>query len=215
MKDTKLTPRIAETAKGLWLVYFGFTAACFIAYWLAGMSWLDALMHAFTTMGLGGFSSHDASFAHWDSPAIEAVAIVFMLLAAINFATHFLAWRRLSAAPYRRDPEATAMLLVLVVFVLGIAGYLRPERRLRRLLHRAALRGLQRRLGRDHHRVRQQSTTTQWPIFAPLWHAVPVELRQLLGLDRQRHQDDPRADPLQADLPRAAAHHPPAACTTR
>src|SRR3954468_17454280 len=124
MKDTKLTPRIAETAKGLWLVYVGFTAACVVAYWLAGMDQLDALMHGFTTMGLGGFSSHDASFAHWDSPAIEAVAIVFMLVAAINFASHFLAWRRLSARPYARDPEAKAMLLVLALAVLLVAGYL-------------------------------------------------------------------------------------------
>src|SRR5688572_13182342 len=106
MKDTKLTPRIAETAKGLWLVYFGFTAACMSAYWLAGMSSLDAVMHGFTTMGLGGFSTHDASYAHWNSPAIEAVAIAFMLIAAVNFATHFLAWRRLSVRAYVLDPEA-------------------------------------------------------------------------------------------------------------
>src|SRR6185503_5761599 len=124
MKDTKLTPRIAETAKGLWLVYVGFTLACIIAYWLAGMNELDALMHGFTTMGLGGFSTHDASFAHWNSPAIEAVAIAFMLVAAINFATHFLAWRRMSGRPYRRDPEAKAMLLVLAVSVTLVAGYL-------------------------------------------------------------------------------------------
>jgi trk system potassium uptake protein TrkH len=124
MKDTKLTPRIAETAKGMWLVYVGFTLACVFAYWAAGMDELDALMHGFTTMGLGGFSTHDASFAYWDSPAIEAVAIVFMLVAAINFATHFLAWRRLSLGAYRRDPEAKAMILVLALGVLVAAGYL-------------------------------------------------------------------------------------------
>src|SRR5687767_15024671 len=124
MKDTKLTPRIAETAKGLWLVYVGFTAACISAYWLAGMSELDALMHGFTTMGLGGFSTHDASYAYWNSPAIEAVAIAFMLVAAINFATHFLAWRRFSLRAYRRDPEAKAMIAVLALSVLLVAGYL-------------------------------------------------------------------------------------------
>jgi trk system potassium uptake protein TrkH len=124
MKDTKLTPRIAETAKGLWLVYVGFTAACIAAYWLAGMSGLDAVMHGFTTMGLGGFSTHDASYAYWDSPAIEAVAIAFMLVAAMNFATHFLAWRRMSLRAYRVDPEAKAMLTVLAVAILLIAGYL-------------------------------------------------------------------------------------------
>src|SRR5487761_2669904 len=75
MKDTKLTPRIAETAKGLWLVYFMITVACLLCYRIAGMNWLDAMMHAFSTMGLGGFSSHDASFAYWNSPAIAMVPV--------------------------------------------------------------------------------------------------------------------------------------------
>ncbi len=168
MKDTKLTPRIAETAKGLWLVYAGFTLACIIAYWLAGMSWLDALMHGFTTMGLGGFSSHDASFAHWDSPAIEAVAIVFMLVAAINFATHFLAWRRLGAAPYRRDPEAKAMLLVLAVFVLLVSGYLVLTGVYDDFRTALALRSVQRRLDRHAPPGTPTRDFAQWPIFAPL-----------------------------------------------
>jgi trk system potassium uptake protein len=167
MKDTKLTPRIAETAKGLWLVYVGFTLACVIAYWLAGMNELDALMHGFTTMGLGGFSTHDASFAYWDSPAIEAVAIAFMLVAAINFATHFLAWRRLSLRPYRRDPEAKAMILVLALSVVLVAGYL-------------FLTGVYEDFGvalrYSAFNVVSIATTTgyantdygQWPIFAPL-----------------------------------------------
>ena len=124
MKDTKLTPRIAETAKGLWLVYFALTVFCMLAYRWAGMSWIDAVMHGFTTMGLGGFSTHDASFAYWNSPKIEAVAMFFMLVAGVNFATHFLAWRRLSLAPYRRDPEATVYLAVLFTSVLLIALYL-------------------------------------------------------------------------------------------
>ena len=124
MKDTKLTPRIAETAKGLWLVYFMITVACMLAYRIAGMNWLDAMMHAFTTLGLGGFSSHDASFAYWNSPAIEAVSMYFMLLAGMNFGTHFLAWRRWSFGPYARDPEAKLYLLVVLGSVLGIALYL-------------------------------------------------------------------------------------------
>ena len=88
MKDAKLTPRIAQTAKGLWLVYLLITTACTVSLWAVGMPPLDALMHAFSIVGLGGFSSHDASFGFFDSPAMEAVAIVFMLLAAINFSTH-------------------------------------------------------------------------------------------------------------------------------
>jgi len=124
MKDTKLTPRIAETAKGLWLVYLMITGACLLCFRIAGMNWVDAMMHAFSTIGLGAFSSHDASFGHWNSPAVEAVAIYFMLLAGMNFATHFLAWRRWSFAPYVRDPEAKLYLLVVIGSVFGIAYFL-------------------------------------------------------------------------------------------
>ena len=168
MKDTKLTPRIAETAKGLWLVYFGLTVACALAYYWAGMTWLDALMHAFTTLGLGGFSSHDRSYAYWNSPLIESVAIVFMLIAALNFATHFLAWHRRSFRPYRVDPEAKLFLGVALISVLGIAAYLvwahaYPD-------YGTALRYAA-------FNVVSIATTTgyantdfnQWPIFAPLW----------------------------------------------
>jgi len=124
MKDTKLTPRITETAKGLWAVYFAITIACIAAYKLAGMTWLDSVVHAFSTMGLGGFSSHDASFGFWDSPAIEAVAIVFMLIASLNFATHFLAWRRRSVRAYVRDPEAGMVMLVMLGASALVAVYL-------------------------------------------------------------------------------------------
>jgi len=111
MKEAKLTPRIEETAKGLWVVYLLLTASCALAYLLAGMQGLDALMHAFTTVGLGGFSSHDASFAHFDSPVIEAIAVLFMLLSAINFTVHFLALRGHNPLHYLRDPEAKRVVL--------------------------------------------------------------------------------------------------------
>jgi trk system potassium uptake protein TrkH len=124
MKDSKLTPRITETAKGLWYVYVLVSAACALAYHLAGMSWFDALMHMFTTMGLGGFSSHDDSFKFWDSPAIEAVAIVFMLVAGINFGTHFRAVQGRSLSVYRRDSEAGLFVAVTLTSCLGIAAYL-------------------------------------------------------------------------------------------
>jgi trk system potassium uptake protein TrkH len=124
MKDAKLTPRITHTAKGLWVVYFAMTFVCIVSFKVAGMTWLDALIHAFSTMGLGGFSSHDASFGFWDSPAIEAVTIVFMLAASLNFATHFVAVRRRSFAPYVRDPEAGMVLLAMLGSVLMIALYL-------------------------------------------------------------------------------------------
>jgi trk system potassium uptake protein len=124
MKDSQLTPRMTHTAKGLWVVYAAITLACLLSFKWAGMDWFDAVMHAFTTMGLGGFSSHDASFGHWNSPAIEAVAIFFMLLAGINFATHFLAVHGRSLKPYRHDPEVGWYLAVVIGSVIGIAIYL-------------------------------------------------------------------------------------------
>jgi len=124
MKDTKLTPRITETAKGLWLVYVGITAACMLAYYLAGMNGLDAVVHSFTTVGLGGFSTHDASFGHFDSPLIEAIAVVFMLLAGINFATHFLALRRRSLGPYHRDAECVPFVAIVLASCVALAAYL-------------------------------------------------------------------------------------------
>ncbi|MGH8619393.1 MAG: TrkH family potassium uptake protein [Burkholderiales bacterium] len=124
MKDTKLTPRIAQTAKGLWLIYFGISAACLLAYRLAGMAWFDAICHAFTTMGLGGFSTHDASFGEFNSVAIEIVTIAFMLVAGMNFATHFTAWREKSPRAYRADPEAGMFVLVALGGSLAIALFL-------------------------------------------------------------------------------------------
>ncbi|MDR2165785.1 MAG: TrkH family potassium uptake protein [Zoogloeaceae bacterium] len=124
MKDTKLTPRITETAKGLWLVYVGFTVICAAAYRWAGMNGFDAVCHAFSTVSLGGFSTHDASFAHWNSPAIEGVAIVFMLISGMNFATHYIALSGRSLRTYLRDPEILWFLGVLLVSVLLITFYL-------------------------------------------------------------------------------------------
>lgn len=98
MKDTKLTPRMAETAKGLWRVYFMASVACFLAYWAAGMPLLDALMHMFSTISSGGFSSHDASFGHFQSPLLEWIAVVFMVFTSCSYAVYF-------AALYRREPS--------------------------------------------------------------------------------------------------------------
>jgi trk system potassium uptake protein TrkH len=124
MKDQKLTPRITQTAKGLWAVYFVLTGLCILAYGAAGMTWLDALVHAFTTMPLGGYSTHDASFGFFDSPVIEAVAVVFMLIAGINFSTHFLAFHGRTLSPYGKDPEVLAFFLVLVLSCMGVTAYL-------------------------------------------------------------------------------------------
>lgn len=168
MKDTQLTPRITETAKGLWAVYAGLSVACILAYAAAGMSWFDAVMHGFTTMGLGGFSSHDASFGHWNSPLIEAVAMVFMLIAGINFASHFIAFRTRRLAPYRRDPEAALFLLVTLGSCAVLAAYLYDAGSYDDFftaLRYAAF------------NVVSVATTTGyantdynlWPVFAPMW----------------------------------------------
>lgn len=122
IKDTKLTPRITETAKVLWYLYLGITATCAAAYWAAGMSVFDAIAHSFSTVSLGGFSTHDESFGYFNSGAIEMVATVFMVLAGANFALHFLAWRRVSLRPYLDDAEFRVYGLTLVaVAAIAIA----------------------------------------------------------------------------------------------
>ena len=124
MKDAALTPRITETARNLWEVYFGITLACIVSLKLAGMNWLDAVCHAFAAMGLGGFSTHDASVGYFNSPVIEAVLIVFMLIAAMNFATHFMAWRQKSLSLYLRDVEGLTTVGVTLASCVGIAAFL-------------------------------------------------------------------------------------------
>jgi trk system potassium uptake protein TrkH len=168
MKDQKLTPRIAETAKGLWAVYVLISLACLFSYHLAGMSWLDAWVHMFSTMGLGGFSSHDASFGHFNSPAIEAVAIAFMLIACGNFGTHFLALYRRSVSPYVHDPEIRYYLLVVLASCMAIGAFLYAKGTYADF--GTALRHA------SFHVVSVASTTgyastdyNLWPIFAPMW----------------------------------------------
>lgn len=124
LKDQKLTPRIADTARGLWLIYFGAALLCMLAYRAAGMTWADAFMHMCTTMSAGGFSSHDASFGHWDSPSIEAVAIVGMMLAGASWALYFAAIHRRLVAGVLRNPEFQAYWLVIAMGVVIVAGYL-------------------------------------------------------------------------------------------
>ncbi|MEW6165890.1 MAG: potassium transporter TrkG [Pseudomonadota bacterium] len=124
MKEASLTPRIAETAKGLWVVYVLLTIACATSFVLAGMEGWDALMHAFSVMGLGGFSTKDASLGHFNSVPIELVAMTFALLSGINYATHFLALHGRSLTPYRRDAELPFYFGVMAVSVVGLTAYL-------------------------------------------------------------------------------------------
>jgi trk system potassium uptake protein TrkH len=168
MKDSKMTPRLAQTAKGLWVVYSLITICCILSYRWAGMTWLDAIMHSFSTMGLGGFSSHDASFGFFDSPAIEAVCIFFMLITGMNFATHFMALSGRSFRPYIHDPEAKWFLIVTIGSVLGIAIFLDVH---------GVYPGFSEALRFSAFNVVSIATTTGfantdynlWPFFAPLW----------------------------------------------
>ncbi len=124
VKDTKLTPRVTETAKALWFVYLGITVLCGLAYWAAGMNVFDALCHAFSTVAIGGFSTHDASIGYFDSPLIEMIAVVFMFIAGVNFSLHFLAWRHRRLTDYLTDPEFRAYVKLLGALTLIVLVYL-------------------------------------------------------------------------------------------
>ena len=128
MKEQRLTPRLAETARGLWGVYFVLSLGCLLAYRWGGMSWSDAFMHMCTTVGLGGLSSHDASFGHWNSPQLEWTAVLFMSLAGISFARYFMLWRQRSFSPVVRDTEVRAYLGVLGLATLLVMSMLLVER---------------------------------------------------------------------------------------
>ena len=166
IKDTKLTPRMTQTAKGLWGVYGLFSLGCGLAYWAAGMEPLDALMHMFSTVSLGGLSSHDASFGYFQSPLLEGVALFFMLLASCNFALYFVAMRKGHWGGFWHDPEMRAtftallgggLVVALLLWVKGIYGPLEALR-----------------YGMFH--VVSVATTTgyatvdylNWPVFAPV-----------------------------------------------
>jgi trk system potassium uptake protein TrkH len=119
MKDDKLTPRIMHTAQALLMIYSGLTVACAVSFWLAGMSPFNAIAHSFSTVSTGGFSTHDTSLAYYNSPTIEAVACIFMLLGATNFSIHFLAWRNFNLTYYWRNAEVRTFFLVVAFIILA------------------------------------------------------------------------------------------------
>ncbi len=127
MKDARLTPRIAETARGLWGVYFGFSVLCLLAYRWAGMSWADAFMHMCSTMGLAGFSSYDASIGHFQSAAVEWVAVVFMALAGISFLRYFMVLRGMTLRPLWSDREIRSYATVLAASIALVTLMLLAE----------------------------------------------------------------------------------------
>jgi trk system potassium uptake protein TrkH len=124
VKDSKLTPRITQTAKALFFIYVSLTAVCALSYYLAGMTAFDAIGHAFSTVAIGGFSTHDESMAFFDSPAILIIAMVFMILSGVNFALHFVAWRSRSISHYIADPEVKFYLWCVAIGISITVSYL-------------------------------------------------------------------------------------------
>jgi trk system potassium uptake protein TrkH len=168
LKDEKLAPRITETAKSLWFVYATLTTVGIVSLRICGMSWFDAICHAFSVVGLGGFSTHDTSIAYFNSPAIEFVLILLMFIASLNFARHFIALRRLALQTYTRDPECKAIFVILSVSVVVIAAL---------LTWHGVYPTFFQSLRHSGFNVVSMATTTgfvtqdysKWPIFAPIW----------------------------------------------
>ncbi|AWL10531.1 Trk system potassium uptake protein TrkH [Saliniradius amylolyticus] len=117
VKDSKMTPRIADTAKHLWYIYLTLTSACTVAYRIAGMGWFDAICHAFSTVAIGGFSTYDASIGHFDSSAINTVCVIFLWISSLNFALHYHAVNNRSIKSYLNDPELRAFFFIQAVLV--------------------------------------------------------------------------------------------------
>ncbi|MBS0612221.1 MAG: TrkH family potassium uptake protein [Proteobacteria bacterium] len=168
MKDSKLTPRIGQTAKLLWAVYAGLTVACLVALRLVGMNWFDAVCHSFSALALGGFSTYDASIGHFNSVPIEMVLTLFQVLAAMNFATHYLVWSQRGLTAYLRDAESRAIIGVLFTSCVGIACF---------LYYHGTYPDFGSALRHSVFNVVSIATDSglhtqdfsRWPIFAPMW----------------------------------------------
>lgn len=124
VKDNKLAPRIADSARMLWTVYLGLNVLCALAYWFGGMDVFDAVTHAMATLATGGFSTHDAGFGHWDSGLLDAIATVFMLLGGISFSLHWYAWRAATVSHYQASSELRTFIGIVAVLMLATASYL-------------------------------------------------------------------------------------------
>ena len=118
LKDNKMRPRIAETAKTLWLIYVLLTVACALALWGAGMSVFDAIGHSFSTIAIGGFSTHDASIGYYASPTINTIIAVFLLISGCNYGLHFALLSGRSLKVYGRDPEFRMFIFVQLTLVV-------------------------------------------------------------------------------------------------
>ena len=118
IKDNKISPRIAETAKNLWSIYIGLTLLCAIAYYVAGMNLFDAVAHSFSTIAIGGFSTHNLSIAYFNNPLIEIFCMIFMLLSALNFILHFMSLKNKDLSVYLKDSEFKSYIFIIFLFTL-------------------------------------------------------------------------------------------------
>jgi len=118
IKDNKISPRIAETAKNLWSIYIGLTLLCAIAYYVAGMNLFDAVAHSFSTIAIGGFSTHNLSIAYFNNPLIEIFCMIFMLLSALNFILHFMSFKNKDLSVYLKDSEFKSYIFIIFLFTL-------------------------------------------------------------------------------------------------
>lgn len=133
-KDTKLTPRIAETAKALWYIYFGLTMLCSAAYWAAGMPLFNAIGESYSTVSTGGFAMHDESMQYYNSDLINYIGVMFMFLGGVNFSLHFAVLRHGNLKIFLQDEEFKmycrilflgAFITIAILFCYGT--YLNPE----------------------------------------------------------------------------------------
>ncbi|MDA8905822.1 TrkH family potassium uptake protein [Candidatus Thioglobus sp.] len=125
----RLTPKLRNTAIALWKIYLSLTVLCALAYFFSGMSIFDAISHSFSTVAIGGFSTHDSSIGYFNSIPIEMIAMFFMFLAGINFSLHFVAWNNRSLVDYIKDSEfkTYAMVLLAASAIVIIALSLNSE----------------------------------------------------------------------------------------
>ncbi len=121
VKDAKLTPRLAETAKALWYIYVGLVCCCIIAFHLAGMPWFNAIGESFSVVSTGGFSMHDASYLHYNNTSIELITIFFMIVGGTNFGLHYHFLKRRKLGLYWQDIEFRTYIYIMLFAVIIVA----------------------------------------------------------------------------------------------
>lgn len=172
VKENKMRPRITETAKTLWFIYASLTTLCAMAYWLAGMSPFDAISHSFSTVSIGGFSTHDSSIAYFNSSAVNLITITFLLISACNYALHFNAFSQIGKgnilSSYFRDPEFRffifiQLVLIAVCFVM-LLGHHRFNDDWLQNLEQSAFQSVSISTTAGY----TTSSFDQWPLFLPI-----------------------------------------------